>query len=89
MAALERPHEATSAFRRVVTLDPRNGNAQKNLANALVDDRLASEALQHAHEAVRLLPNDAGAHEVLGRALLLNGDTVGARAEFERALQLR
>ena len=88
MVVLGRPHEASSTFRRVVTLDPRNGSGQKNLANALVDERLAHEALPHAREAVRLLPNDAGAHEVLGRSLLLNGDPVGARAEFERALKL-
>jgi len=88
MVGLGRPHEASSAFRRVVTLDPSNGSGQKNLANALADERLAQEALPHAREAVRLLPNDAGAHEVLGRSLLLSGDPVGARAEFERALQL-
>ena len=67
----ERPAEALAAFRRAVDANPDDGAARRNLANALIDNRDAAQALPHAERAVALRPNDAGAYDVLGRALAI------------------
>jgi Flp pilus assembly protein TadD len=47
-----------------------------------------AEAIDAYHRAIALKPSFASAHVNLGIALAQQGDTAGARAEFETALNL-
>jgi tetratricopeptide (TPR) repeat protein len=94
--AAGRIDDAVDAFGRAVETQPQNGDAQRNLANALIDrdsvrracpDGLA-DAVSHARQAVSLAPNNSASYETLGRALGLQGRLDDARAQFERALQI-
>ena len=80
--------EGLGAFRRAVELDPGNGEMRRNLAAALFDRREIDEAAVHARQAIDLHPGDATAHDLFGRILAVQGDFAGARAQFERALQI-
>ena len=55
-------HDATAAaeaFRQAIQLDPENGPAHYNLANALQAEGQADEAIAEYREAIRLDPGDA------------------------------
>ena len=45
-------------------------------------------AAREAREAVQLKPTDSAGHDLLGRALAMQGNLGAARGEFERALQI-
>ena len=48
----------------------------------------AADAKTSAQKALELDPNSPGAHEIHGHTLLRFGDKSGARAEYERAIEL-
>ena len=83
-----KPEEALVAFRRAVEVAPTSWQAQRNLANLLFDSHDAAAAATHAREAARLKPDDAAAHDLLGRSLGALGRLDEAAAEIGRALQL-
>ena len=84
----DRLHQAVQVFRRVVDLDERNSDARRNLAAALLDTGDGAGAARQAREALVLRPNDPALHDLLGRALLLEGSLEEARVHFERALEI-
>ncbi len=69
-------------------MEPTDSSGQRNLANALFDTGDPNGAVAHAEIAVRLRPDDPGAHDVLGRALAVLGRVVDAERAFERALDV-
>lgn len=109
-AAPERPHtlqvasivylqarrfdEALDLGRRLVALDPANGEAQAHLAALMYDAqgwygrRMVKQARPIALEAVRLAPTSAHAHHVLGLIELNLGRRADARHHFDQALAL-
>jgi tetratricopeptide (TPR) repeat protein len=82
---LGRLDEAIEAFRRASTVDPRQA---RNLANALYDKGDIDQAVAAARRAVAALPDDAHAHDVLGRSLAAQGHVAEAVVHFERALTI-
>jgi tetratricopeptide (TPR) repeat protein len=85
----EHTEEAIATLRHAAELDPNNGEAQSQLAMALLDLRRLGEALPHAQEAARLMPQEAVVHDVLGLALAGAGKLDAAESSFLQALQLR
>ena len=60
--------EAIVWFRRAVDADPRNANARRVLATALLDRGDATGAAAQAREAVAISPNDPMMRDLLVRA---------------------
>jgi hypothetical protein len=83
-----RTGEAMPALQAAVEAGPDHGRARLTLARALFGSRDLAGAAVHAERAVLLLPQDPGAHDLLGRILAVQGRFDAARAEFRRALQL-
>jgi predicted Zn-dependent protease len=79
------PGMGVEAARRAVKLDPRNGQAQLALAQALTRTGDARGAFQAATLATELLPGDPAAREALADAHWLAGEEAAAFDEF-RAL---
>jgi tetratricopeptide (TPR) repeat protein len=88
LVSSNQPVEALAAFRRAVELDPRNADAQRSLAAVLFDARDVEGALLHARQAAALRPEDPVAHDLLGRALAVQGRFDEAISEFERSLAI-
>ena len=88
LASVGRLDEAIAAFQRVASFDPQSVNAQRNLAQAYLQQGNAHQAEVHAREAVRLAPRDPGAHDVLAVALAFQQELEGAIAEFRVTLEL-
>jgi Flp pilus assembly protein TadD len=61
--------EAVSHLRRVLEINPQNGDAHRNLAVALGLQGRIDEAVRHARSAVRIQPQSTAAREHLGRLL--------------------
>jgi spermidine synthase/tetratricopeptide (TPR) repeat protein len=80
--------QAIAHLRRSVQLDPRNGDAQYDLARMLVDAGQAAEALDHFRAASALMPKSVGAHNGLGLAFALQGRIEEAIGQFQLALAL-
>src|ERR1700722_12901614 len=95
---LENMNHARGFFERALALDPGNVDALLGVGRAdfevggafLSDDRPARLALAEATmgKVLSLRPNDARAHEILGRAQVQTKRTAQGIAEFERALAL-
>jgi tetratricopeptide (TPR) repeat protein len=81
-------HEAMPVFRAAVDAGPRHGAARLTLAKALFGSRDVAGARMHAEHAARLLPDDPGAHDFLGRVLAAQGRFDDARQHFHRALAI-
>jgi Flp pilus assembly protein TadD len=80
--------EALATFRRALELDPKNASARHNLATALLDSGDPDGALTEAQHAMLLNPTYAGTHNLIGRALALQGKYPEAVAALERAVAL-
>ena len=65
-----------------------DGGAERNLANALLDNRDFSGAALHAQRAMALRPDDPVVHDLLGLALAPQGKLDEAEAQFKRALEI-
>jgi len=84
-----KPIEATRRLRAATARDPRLAAAWQGLAEAslaLGDARAAREA---AAQAVRLDPQSARSHALLGDAYTAGGDRAGAEEAYRRSLALR
>lgn len=77
-----------SVFEHAVQVTSNNYVAHNNLANALVTEDRADEAIPHYHEAIRLNPGDAQALNNLGFALAKTGHYEEAIENYGKALQL-
>jgi len=79
--------EAVTEFRLVLQSRADSG-AHKNLAVALTFNGRFDEATKHYTESIRLEPTNAHTHYLLGNALLAQGKTAEAIAEYRTALEL-
>jgi tetratricopeptide (TPR) repeat protein len=89
LSALNRDAEALEAYQRAVAIDPRNGLSQRNLALEYLQQNDFPNASLHARQAVRLTPNDAAAHNLLGLALIGAQKIDEAIAEFQASLAIQ
>ena len=72
--------------RRAIQLDPSLADAHRWLGSALLSLGQFDEAISAISEAVRLEPDDAGAHQSLARGYWIGrGDIVAGIGELERA----
>jgi len=83
-----RLQDALSFLKRAFDVDPASYDAVRWLTTLLIGQDGGGEAVEYGRIAVRLRPNEAEAHVVLGLAALGNGDTSLAINCFERAIQL-
>jgi tetratricopeptide (TPR) repeat protein/DNA-binding response OmpR family regulator len=75
-------------FRRAIVLDPDSLAASRGLAACLNQLGDGAAAVRWAQRALTREPRDPDAHVVLGDALLLLGDKVGAEREWREANRL-
>jgi tetratricopeptide (TPR) repeat protein/DNA-binding NarL/FixJ family response regulator len=75
-------------FRRAIVLDPNSVPASRGLAACLNQLGDGSAAVRWAQRALAREPRDPDAHVVLGDALLLLNDKVGAEREWREANRL-
>lgn len=80
--------EATEVLRSAVEAGPDHGPARLALARALFGNRDLPGAAVHVAQAVRLLPDDPGAHDFLGRVRAAQGRFGEALTAFRRALEI-
>jgi tetratricopeptide (TPR) repeat protein len=88
LAEAGRFDEAVTIFRRAVQWDPQNWSARHNLAAALLDVRDAPGAEAEARLAIETNPASAGSHDLLGRALAIQGKFDEAIVQLREALRL-
>jgi protein O-mannosyl-transferase len=69
LAATGQPAAAVTAFERAVLIEPGNGSAHRNLANALLETGDYRRAEAEAREAIRLTPGDRVAQEILALSM--------------------
>jgi Flp pilus assembly protein TadD/DNA-binding response OmpR family regulator len=75
-------------FRRAIVLDPESLAASRGLAACLNQLGDGASAVRWAQRALTREPRDPDSHVVLGDALLLLGDKVGAEREWREANRL-
>ncbi|HYQ15553.1 MAG TPA: tetratricopeptide repeat protein, partial [Polyangiaceae bacterium] len=75
-------------FRRAIVLDPDSMQASRGLAAALNQLGDGAAAVRWAQRALAREPRDPDSHVVLGDALQLEGDKVGAEREWREANRL-
>jgi tetratricopeptide (TPR) repeat protein len=86
--SLSQYDEAKAQMRAEIKISPQSALPWARLASIALRQRLPEEALPAAQNAVKLAPDSADAHYVLGRAWADMGDTAKAIPELERASQL-
>ncbi len=69
LLSLHRYADAENELRRVLAEQPQNGNAFSFLAVALSNQQKSEQALDAAHEGIRLSPDDDWAHYILASVL--------------------
>ena len=87
--------EASGQFHAILDLDPASVAANQGLsivarvrAARFLERGNAAEAAAEAREAVRRIPGDAEAHNILGAALASQGQVAPAMQEFEETLRI-
>jgi tetratricopeptide (TPR) repeat protein/protein involved in polysaccharide export with SLBB domain len=80
--------EAASAFERVVSLDPSNGNAYYSLGNVYAEMGRWADAVNAYYKAVSLNKEDVEAYNALGIALGMRGQYLQAASAFEKAIKI-
>ena len=85
-ASLGGPDEAAAQLRRVITLDPRNAAARRNLASYLLLLHRSAEALTVAEAGLALAPTTPALVEIKLMSFLQRGDLDGGRAWLRSAL---
>lgn len=77
---------AEKIFREVLAKDPKDTAARLGLSHALLKQRKARDAFDHASRVVAVEPMSARAHALLGASLLSSGDFRLSVEEFRTAL---
>lgn len=77
--------DAEQNFRKGIENDPKSPSLQANLGESLNHQKKYKDALPPLREALRLMPDFAGAHVQLGVALVETDDLVEAKRELELA----
>jgi adenylate cyclase len=85
LGGVGRLDEAIAKDKKAIELDPLNSFFQAALAYFLYHARRYDDALVQVRKTLELDPASALAHNLLGRCLLLKGDTMGAIAEFQQS----
>jgi tetratricopeptide (TPR) repeat protein len=86
--SLSQYDDAKVQMRAEIQISPQSALPWARLASIALRQHLPNEALTAAENAVRLAPDSADAHYVLGRACAELGDTSRAIHELEQASQL-
>src|SRR5262249_49263583 len=76
------------SYRQAVALDPRNGNAYRNLGAALLVQRKMGEAVTAFQKSLELDPKDVSVYYDLGRALLGQKRWSEGAAALEKAVKV-
>ncbi|HMR06933.1 MAG TPA: hypothetical protein PKA88_14210, partial [Polyangiaceae bacterium] len=82
------PNHALTALEHLVALEPAHAWAHRELALTLSKLKSFERARQHAQQALALEPSNPSGPLVLGRVAEFSGDREGARAQYQRAMQL-
>lgn len=85
--ALGKLHEAETAYRSAVRVDPRSARALEGLGTVLVSRSAFEDAIDHFNQSLAQMPS-ASLHNKLGVAHDLKGDGVGAQRHYRAALVL-
>jgi len=80
--------EAAAEWKEVLTIAPYDADNWLGLASVYWRQGNPKQALIAANKALDVDPNRADAHLFRGRALLVLQDSMGARREFQRAIEL-
>lgn len=80
--------EAEQEYRAVLQTEMSNPSARLGLGKALVEQEKFDEAVLHAQETARLMPDSARAHAILGDALAGKQRLDQALVEYRKALSL-
>lgn len=75
---------AIDAFEAALAVDPKNASAFLGIARAYDLQKLPGRAIKYYREALALEPNDLGALEGQGKALIARGATTRARVNLDR-----
>lgn len=78
------PAAAIDAFETALVVDPKNARAFIGIAHAYDVQGLPGRAIKYYREALALEPNDLGALEGQGKALVARGATERAKANLAR-----
>lgn len=87
-AAAVANEQELQAYRNVLSSDPKNLNANVQLANKLYDAGRYSEALPYYQQAFTLDPKNVGVSTDYGTALYYAGRPDEALAQFDRSLTI-
>src|SRR5580698_11324547 len=83
---LKNPGAAFGELQQTVARDPKNLNAQLELASLLVAGRKFDQAQSAANVVLKADPNNARAHALLGESLAATHDLPNAISEFQKAV---
>lgn len=75
---------AIDAFETALAVDPKNARAFLGIAHAYDAQALPGRAIKYYREALALEPNDLGALEGQGKALIARGASTRARVNLDR-----
>ena len=81
-------HQAITAYRKAVQIDPYNKNARMNLAGLLEHTGNPQEAVQHYVKAITIDPKSVRAHYGLGFALQKSGRMEDAIKLYNRTIEI-
>ena len=91
-AGLNRVNDAVAAYHSAIEWQRdasiKNPGPFVNLADLLLDQNHSEEAIAYLREAIQIAPQDAKAHELLGKAYARLNKFPQAQAELEKAAQL-
>ncbi len=76
-------------YKTIVARNPACWMAYDNLAFQRLEDGKREESISLSEQALRIKPDDPGAHVNLANALMLKGDAAGAEALYREALAIR
>ena len=80
--------EAEENYRRVLEINPRNGEALKYLATSYFNRKSYQEALDLYRKLAEVEPDNAKTHNNIGASLYYLGQSEAAVRSFEQALSL-
>lgn len=78
------PVDAIDAFEAALAVDPKSAPAFIGIARAYDAQALPGRAIRYYREALALQPNDLGALEGQGKAMIARGATARARVNLDR-----